>query len=221
MIGTRPRFWLLTVACLLLLSVLASGSAHAADPYGRLSENIVTNQVAGAYNIEMQAVTSVEDSDFAVDITDADGAPPPEGTTVSFLLAPVTDEVEESNFSSGSAMTEFTPEQERAEIAADPQSPGTWTLNPDTLDEAGRWKGRVLIDGPEGAESAGFYFDVYPPTPAWPLLLTLSQPVIPLVVLGLALLIVRGLRKPLLKSPPVAGKSQPLPTAAPRIPTRG
>lgn len=213
MTGTRPRFWLSSVACLLLLSVLASGTAHAADPYGRLSENIVTNQVSGAYNIEMQAVTSVEDSDFAVDIVDAGGAPPPEGTTVSLLLAPVTDAVEESNFSSGSANTQFTPEQERAEIAAVPRSPGSWTLNPDTLDEAGRWKGRVLIDGPDGAESAGFYFDVYPPTPVWPLLLTVSQPVIPLVVLGLALLVVRGLRKPLLQSPPVAAD-------APRTPTR-
>ena len=118
-------------------------------------------------------------------------------------------------------MTDFTPEQERAEIATEPQSPGAWTLNPAPMNEAGPWKGRVLIDGPAGTESAGFYFDVYPPPPAWPALLTVSQPLIPLVVLGLALLVVRALRKPLLQSPPVAAESPAVPTAAPRTPTRG
>lgn len=221
MTGTRLNRWLLTVACLLLLSVLASGTAHAADPYGRLSENILSNQVSGAYNIEIQAETSVDDSAFAVDITDVDGAPLPEGANVSLLLAPVTDDAGQSDFTSGAAATEFTPEQERAAIAAAPQSPGTWTLNPAPLDEAGPWKGRLLVDGPAGAESAGFYFDVHPPTPAWPLWLTASQPLIPLLVLGLALLVVRAIRQPLLQSPPVAAESSSVPAAAPRTPTRG
>jgi len=190
---------LFAATCLMLLASFGAGTAHAADPNGKLAEKILGNQIAGPYKIEVVGATFVNDSAFAVDI-EVDGAPPPEGTTAVFLLAPETDESRSGGFGSAAAVTEFTPEQERATHAAAVDSPDVWVLNPAPLDQEGSWKGKLLVDGPAGAASVGFTFDVYPPRPVWSPWMTLAQPVIPVVVLGLALLLIRTLRTPLLRS---------------------
>jgi len=197
----RLHRWLLAATCVVLLNIFGAGTAHAADPNGSLSEKILGNQLSGPYKIEVVGATFVNDSAFAVDIT-VDGAPPPGGTTVAFLLAPDTGESLSTGFGSAAAVTEFTPEQERATHAAVAvESPGSWVLNPAPLDQEGSWKGRLLVDGPAGPATVGFTFDVYPPRPALPPWITLAQPVIPVVVLGLALLVIRTRRTPLLRSP--------------------
>jgi hypothetical protein len=195
----RIRRWLSAAAFLVLLNILGSGTAYAADPYGSLSERIIGNQISGPYEIEVVGATFVDDSAFAVTI-EVDGNPPPEGTTVAFLVAPETDESRQSGFGSAAAVTEFTPEQESATVPAVVVSPGSWVLNPAPLDQEGTWKGRLLVDGPAGPATAGFTFHVYPPRPTLSPWISLGQPVIPAVVLGLALLVARTRRTPLLSS---------------------
>ena len=94
----------------------------------------------------------------------------------------------------------FTPAQEQAPVPTTVESADSWLLNPAPLDEEGRWKGRILVDGPAGPATAGFTFNVYPARPVLPAWITLTQPVIPMVVLGLAVLVVRARRTPLLQA---------------------
>jgi hypothetical protein len=205
---TTPRRlrWLLAATVLLLLNVFASGTAYAADPRGSLSERILGNQISGPYDIEVVGATFVDDAAFAITI-DIDGLPAPAGTTAAFLLAPDTGEGR-GGFGSAAAVTEFTPAQEQDARAATAEAPGSWVLNPAPLDQVGTWKGRLLVDGPAGPASAGFTFHVYPPRPALSAWLTLTQPVIPALVLGLALLIIRARRTALLR-PSAAAETTP------------
>lgn len=191
--------WVVAASFLVLLNTVGAGTAYAADPHGSLAERIIGNQISGPYEIEVVGATFVNDSAFAATI-DVDGSPAPEGTTVSFLMAPETDESRQSGFGSAAAVTEFTAEQERATLPAAVESLGAWVLNPAPLDQVGTWKGRILVDGPAGPAMAGFTFHVYPARPALPAWIALGQPVIPAVVLGLALLVIRARRTPLLRS---------------------
>jgi hypothetical protein len=198
---TVPRLprWLLAATFVMLLSIFGAGTANAADPNGPLSEKILGNQLSGPYKIEVVGATFVNDSAFAIDVTVAENLPPA-GTTVAFLLAPETNESLTGGFGSAAAVTEFTPEQERVTHAAVVDGPGLWVLNPAPLDQEGSWKGRLLVDGPAGPAAVGFTFDVYPPRPALSPWVAYSQPLVPAVVLGLALLVIRTRRTPLLRS---------------------
>lgn len=207
MTATRLYRLTMTTVFLTLLAVLGSGTANAADPYGSLSERILGDQLSGAYEIEIVGATFANDSAFAVSIA-ANGAPAPDGTTVSFLLAPqVASDSLPSGFGSAAAATVFTPEQEQAAVPTTRESADSWILNPAPLDQEGRWKGRILVDGPAGPATAGFSFNVYPARPTLPIWVTLGQPLVPVVVLGLALWLIQARRTPLMRAPAPAPAS--------------